>query len=177
MNMPNQITAERLDPQGVSFDELKWVGRAVIQTYGMYTTADSEWRTPQDVAAAGDDVSFCLTGLSGHSFLVAAVSTQVMGIAWNPVTGYQGAEVQAGLLRGDCELAVGAVRGQHAGRRSERRLQRSVDVRRRAVFADAGRSDGRRAGLWRPGGFANNGMVAAAPDTPDDIVAIIADGV
>lgn len=174
MNMPNQITAERLDPQGVSFDELQWVGRAVIQTYGMYTTADSEWRTPQDVAAAGDDVRFCLTGLSGHSFLVASVSTQVMNIAWNPVTGYQGTEVQAGLLRGDCELAVGPFAG------STLDAVRSDDFKGLWMYADerfALTPDVPTVGELGFGdlaGFANNGMVAAAPGTPDDIVEIIA---
>ena len=174
MNMPNQITAERLDPQGVSFDELQWVGRAVIQTYGMYTTADSPWQTPEDVAAAGDDVRFCLTGLSGHSFLVASVSTAVMGIAWNPVTGYQGTEVQAGLLRGDCELAVGPFAGSTLDAvqsddfkglwmYATDRFDLTPDV---PTVVELGYAD--------LAGFANNGLVAAAPGTPDEYVEIIA---
>ena len=174
MNMPNQITAEKLDPQGVSFDEMKWVGRAVIQTYGMYTTADSPWETPADVAAAGGDVRFCLTGLSGHSFLVASVTTAVMGIAWNPVTGYQGTEVQAGLLRGDCELAVGPFAGttltavqsddfKGLWMYADERFEHTPEVPTVGEF-----------GFGQLAGFANNGLVSAPPETPDEIVATLA---
>ena len=59
VNMPNQITAELLDPEGVDFNSIGWVGRAVIQTYGMYTAADTT----------------LLVGLR-HQFLSHAIASQ-----------------------------------------------------------------------------------------------------
>ena len=172
MNMPNQILAEKIDPQGVNFNNLSWIGRAVIQTYGLYTAADSKFNTPAELAAAGDDIRFCLSGLSGHSFLVASVTTEVMKIAWNPVTGYKGAETQAGLLRGDCELALGPMAG------STLSAVQSPDFKGLWIYEDdrfAPLPDVptvKELGFPQLGGgkFANNGLVAASPGTPDDIV-------
>lgn len=172
MNMPNQILAEKIDPQGVDFNELSWIGRAVIQTYGLYTANSSKFNTPAEVAAIGDDIRFCLSGLSGHSFLVASVTTEVMGIAWNPVTGYKGAETQAGLLRGDCELALGPMAG------STLSAVQGPDFKALWIYEDdrfAPLPDVptvKELGFPELGGgkFANNGLVAAAPGTPKDIV-------
>lgn len=171
MNMPNQITAERLDPTGVDFNELAWVGRAVIQTYGLYTAADNDFNTPEDLQGM-PDVRFCLSGLAGHSFLVASVTTEVMGIAWNPVTGYRGQETQAGLLRGDCELALGPIAGSTltAVQGPDFKVLWMYSSERFGPVPDAPTVD--ELGFSELGGskFANNGLVAAAPGTPDSAV-------
>ena len=176
MNMPNQITAERLDPEDVDFGELSWVGRAVIQTYGLYTAAANDFNTPQDLQGM-PDVRFCLSGLAGHSFLVASVTTEVMNIAWNPVTGYRGQETQAGLLRGDCELALGPIAGTTltAVQGPDFKVLWMYSSERFGPVPDAPTVD--ELGFPELGGskFANNGLVAAAPGTPDDILQILAD--
>ena len=175
MNMPNQITAERLDPEDVDFGELSWVGRAVIQTYGLYTAAANDFNTPQDLQDM-PDVRFCLSGLAGHSFLVASVTTEVMNIAWNPVTGYRGQETQAGLLRGDCELALGPIAGSTltAVQGPDFKVLWMYSSERFGPVPDAPTVD--ELGFPELGGskFANNGLVAAAPGTPDDILEILA---
>lgn len=174
MNMPNQITAERLDPENVDFSALSWVGRAVIQTYGMYTASANDFSTPQDLQGR-DDIRFCLSGLAGHSFLVASVTTEVMDIAWNPVTGYRGQETQAGLLRGDCELALGPIAGSTltAVQGPDFKVLWMYSSERFAPVPDAPTVD--ELGYPELGGskFANNGLVAAAPGTPDDALAIL----
>jgi tripartite-type tricarboxylate transporter receptor subunit TctC len=172
MNMPNQILAEKLDPQGVDFNQLSWLGRAVIQTYGLYTAANSKFNTPADVVALGDDVRFCLSGLAGHSFLVASVTTEVMNIAWHPVTGYKGAETQAGLLRGDCELALGPMAGSTltAVQGPDFKALWIYEDERFAPLPDVPTVT--ELGFPELGGgkFANNGLVAAPPGVPDDIM-------
>ena len=176
MNMPNQISAELLDPEGVSFSDLQWIGRAVIQTYGLYTTADSPYNTPADVAAADPEPRFCLSGLAGHSFLVASVTTEVMGIPWHPVTGYRGSETQAGLLRGDCELALGPFAGStlSAIQGPDFKGLWMYTSERFAPTPDVPTVD--ELGFPELGGskFANNGLVAAPPGTPDDVVDALA---
>ncbi len=174
MNMPNQITAERLDPEDVDFGELKWVGRAVIQTYGLYTASANEFNTPEDLQGM-PDARFCLSGLAGHSFLVASVTTEVMGIAWNPVTGYRGQETQAGLLRGDCELALGPIAGSTltAVQGPDFKVLWMYSSERFGPVRDAPTVD--ELGYPELGGskFANNGLVAAAPGTPDSAIEVL----
>lgn len=176
MNMPNQITAERLDPEDVDFNELSWVGRAVIQTYGLYTASANDFNTPEDLQGM-PDIRFCLSGLAGHSFLVASVTTEVMNIAWNPVTGYRGQETQAGLLRGDCELALGPIAGTTltAVQGPDFKVLWMYSSERFGPVPDAPTVD--ELGYPELGGskFANNGLVAAAPGTPDDILAILSE--
>ena len=171
MNMPNQITAERLDPEDVNFNELAWVGRAVIQTYGLYTASANDFNTPEDLQGM-PDVRFCLSGLAGHSFLVASVTTEVMDIAWNPVTGYRGQETQAGLLRGDCELALGPIAGTtlSAVQGPDFKVLWMYSSERFGPVPDAPTVD--ELGYPELGGskFANNGLVAAAPGTPDSAI-------
>ncbi len=174
MNMPNQITAELLDPENVNFDDLTWVGRAVIQTYGLYTASANDFNSPADLQGM-PDVRFCLSGLAGHSFLVASVTTEVMDIAWNPVTGYRGQETQAGLLRGDCELALGPIAGSTltAVQGPDFKVLWMYSSERFGPVPDAPTVD--ELGYPELGGskFANNGLVAAAPGTPDSALDVL----
>ena len=147
------------------------MGRAVIQTYGMYTATANDFDTPADLRGM-EDVRFCLSGLAGHSFLVASVTTEVMDIAWNPVTGYRGQETQAGLLRGDCELALGPIAGSTltAVQGPDFKVLWMYSSERFGPVPDAPTVD--ELGYPELGGsrFANNGLVAAAPGTPDAVL-------
>ena len=98
----------------------------------MYTATSNDFSTPEELQGM-PDVRFCLSGLAGHSFLVASVTTEVMNIAWNPVTGYRGQETQAGLLRGDCELALGPIAGTTLSAVQGPDFQGAVDVLQRAL--------------------------------------------
>lgn len=175
VNMPNQITAELLDPEGVDFNSIGWVGRAVIQTYGMYTAADYPYNTPSEIAASVPEPRYCLTGLSGHSFLVASIATEELGIPWNPVTGYKGSEIRAGQLRGECELASGPIAGDTLTAVngpefkvlwmfSDERFEQVPDA---PTISELGHASVGAATL------ANNGMVMAPPGTPDNVLNIL----
>ena len=177
VNMPNQITAELLDPEGVDFNEISWIGRAVIQTYGLYVAESYQYSTPQEIAASSPEPRFCLTGLSGHSFLVASIATEVLGIPWNPVTGYQGSDIRAGQLRGECELGNGPIAGDTLTAvngpdfkvlwmYSDDRFEQVPDA---PTISELGFPDVGGATL------ANNGMVMAPPGTPDDVLKILSD--
>ncbi|MEK9660065.1 MAG: tripartite tricarboxylate transporter substrate binding protein [Chloroflexota bacterium] len=172
VNMPNQITAELLDPEGIDFNSLGWIGRAVIQTYGYYTAEKNPWTSVEQVAASTPEPRFCLTGLSGHSFLVAAISTQELSIPWHPVTGYGAAEIRAALLRGDCELGVGPIAGDTltAVNGPDFKVlwmfsdERFGPVPDAPTITELGYPDVGGASL------ANNGLVMAPPGTPDAIL-------
>jgi tripartite-type tricarboxylate transporter receptor subunit TctC len=177
VNMPNQITAELLDPEGVDFNAISWIGRAVIQTYGMYVAESYPHSTPQEIAASSPEPRFCLTGLSGHSFLVAAIATKELGIPWNPVTGYQGSDIRAGQLRKECELASGPIAGDTLTAVNgpdfkvlwmfaDERFDQVPDA---PTISELGYSDVGGATL------ANNGLVMAPPGTPDSVLKILSD--
>jgi len=177
VNMPNQITAELLDPEGVDFNAIGWIGRAVIQTYGMYVAADYPYSTPAEIAASSPEPRYCLTGLSGHSFLVASIATEELGIPWNPVTGYTGSDIRAGQLRKECELASGPIAGDTLTAVngpdfkvlwmfSDERFEQVPDA---PTISELGHTSVGGATL------ANNGMVMAPPGTPDDVLKILSE--
>lgn len=172
VNMPNQITAELVNPEGVDFNEITWIGRAVIQTYGMYTAESYPHNTPEEIAASNPPPRYCLTGLSGHSFLVASIATEVLNIPWQPVTGYTGADIRAGQLRNECELASGPIAGDTLTAVngpdfkvlwmfSDERFDQVPDA---PTITELGYADVGGANL------ANNGLLMAPPGTPDDVV-------
>ena len=177
VNMPNQITAELLEPAGVDFNSIGWIGRAVIQTYGMYVAADYPYNTPDEIAASKPEPRYCLTGLSGHSFLVASIATEELGIPWNPVTGYKGSDIRAGQLRKECELASGPIAGDTltAVNGPDFKVlwmfsdERFEQVPNAPTISELGHDNVGGATL------ANNGMVMAPPGTPDDVLAILSE--
>jgi len=103
MNMPMQLMAEKLDPRGADFTSFAWIGQAVLQDNVVIAPKSATFNTPEELAAA--EPRICMPGFAGHNFMVAAVSTEVMGIPWKIVAGYTGgADVRAAMLRGECDV-------------------------------------------------------------------------
>lgn len=177
MNMPMQLMAEKLDPAGADFEGFQWIGQAVRQENIVQAPKTAPFNTPEEVAAA--EPRICMPGLAGHNFLVAAVSTEVMGIPWKVVSGFAGgADTRAAMLRGECDISWTVANPQVVAS-----ISPEDDFKGLWVYSDE-RLD------WAPdtptvaelgypelGGpkLLNSGLVAAPAGTPPEIVKLIED--
>ncbi len=177
MNMPMQLMAEKLDPAGADFEGFEWIGQAVRQENIVTAPKTASFDTPEEVAAA--EPRICMPGLAGHNFLVAAVSTEVMGIPWKVVSGFAGgADTRAAMLRGECDISWTVANPQVVAS-----ISPEDDFKGLWVYSDE-RLD------WAPDtptvaelGYAelggpkllNSGLVAAPAGTPPEIVKLIED--
>ncbi len=177
MNMPMQLMAEKLDPAGADFEGFEWIGQAVRQENIVTAPKTATFNTPEEVAAA--EPRICMPGLAGHNFLVAAVSTEVMGIPWKVVSGFAGgADTRAAMLRGECDISWTVANPQVVAS-----ISPEDDFKGLWVYSDE-RLD------WAPdtptvaelgypelGGpkLLNSGLVAAPAGTPAAIVKLIED--
>ncbi|MCY4582397.1 MAG: tripartite tricarboxylate transporter substrate binding protein [Chloroflexi bacterium] len=177
MNMPMQLMAEKLDPAGADFEGFEWIGQAVRQENIVQAPKTASFNTPEEVAAA--EPRICMPGLAGHNFLVAAVSTEVMGIPWKVVSGFQGgADTRAAMLRGECDISWTVANPQVVAS-----ISPEDDFKGLWVYSDE-RLD------WAPdtptvaelgypelGGpkLLNSGLVAAPAGTPPEIINLIED--
>ena len=177
MNMPMQLMAEKLDPAGADFEGFEWIGQAVRQENIVQAPKTAPFNTPAEVAAA--EPRICMPGLAGHNFLVAAVSTEVMGIPWKVVSGFAGgADTRAAMLRGECDISWTVANPQVVAS-----ISPEDDFKGLWVYSDE-RLD------WAPdtptvaelgfpelGGpkLLNSGLVAAPAGTPPEIVKLIED--
>ena len=177
MNMPMQLMAEKLDPVGADFEGFQWIGQAVRQENLVLALKTASFSTPEEVAAA--EPRICMPGLAGHNFLVAAVSTEVMGIPWKIVSGFAGGgDTRAAMLRGECDIewtvanpqAITAISPEDDFKAlwvySDERLDWAPDT---PTVAEVGYPE-----LGGPK-LLNSGLVAAPAGTPPEILKLLED--
>ena len=109
-NMPGMLIEQlRAGDQDVGYDvdDVTWLATIGVENYALIVKADFEIATVEDLKALGRPVSFAATGPSSTAYTATDLSTQLLGIEANIITGYEGAsENILAVIRGDADAAV-----------------------------------------------------------------------
>lgn len=102
-NIPGNITTQLVEDTEYDLTEITWIGRVADESYVLLVNPDTGYETLEDLQAA-DEVSQSATDFSATSAVAAIISTDVMGINTDFVTGYDGSsEALTAVIRGDVD--------------------------------------------------------------------------
>jgi tripartite-type tricarboxylate transporter receptor subunit TctC len=114
VNVPGAFTLqEQMGGNAFRLDEITWLGTmAGGETYSILVGADSPLQSFDDLkaAAAQRQIKFASTGPEGTSYAAIKVSSEILGIDSQIITGYSGSsDYIVATIRGDSDCAVGTL--------------------------------------------------------------------
>ncbi|HEV7956617.1 MAG: transporter solute receptor, family [Microbacteriaceae bacterium] len=116
LNYPGHVFAQLTENPSVEFDfaEWEWLGRVASGPPVILVSADSPYKTAEDLIAAEETVTFGIEGAGSDAFYGAALAAKTFGFPGENVTGYEGtSDITTAILRGEVDatfLSYGSAR-------------------------------------------------------------------
>jgi len=174
-NMPMQLFYNILRKDPSELTNYAWIARAVTTDGLVAVKKDSKIKSIKDLQAL-DRFRLCVGGVAGHDGLLTAVMQDVLKFK-NPqlVSGYYSAQAVPGLIKGECDAAVGvanAIWTQGVKSGDVRLLgmiapERNPTFPNTPTFGELGYPE-----LASPA-LVNHGLIAAPPGTPAPVVRVL----
>jgi len=175
-NMPMQLMYNVLGKnESFKMDEFSWIARAVTQDGIVVVKADSPIKAVTDLKKL-DRFRLCMGGIAGHDGLTAIAMGKTLGYKQPQlVTGYYSRRAVPGLIKGECDVAVGVTNPLWAGAVKAKKL------RVLAVFAPKRSVAFPAAPTFKSIGYAklsattlvNHGVIAGPPGIPKNAVSAL----
>jgi tripartite-type tricarboxylate transporter receptor subunit TctC len=171
-NMPMQLFYNMLGKDSFKLADFSWIAQAVTQDGIVVVKEDSPLKSVNDLKTL-ERFRLCMGGIAGHDGMSALVMQKTLGYKQPQfVTGYIASKAVPGLLKGECDVAVGVTNPLWAD------AVRSKKLRILAVFAPQRNPAFPDAPTFKEIGYpslslptlVNHGFVAAPPGTPKEIV-------
>jgi len=173
VNVPGAFTLqEMMGGNAFNLREMTWLTTlAQGETYAIAVRPDSPFQTVADLRAAGRPIKFSSTGPEGTSYSAILVSSEIIGIEPQIITGYSGsADYIVAAMRGDSDCCLATVS-------TLRSFIEGGTIRVIATFEPQttvpGTEDATSLGLPELSQITVERMVAAPPGLPADIKAIL----
>ncbi len=94
-------------PPEYDLRDFTWLGYIGQDPYGMAVNGHSAVKSVEELKGLGRPVKFLSTGAGATSYLATRITSEILGINANFITGYRGAnEYVIGAIRGDGDAAV-----------------------------------------------------------------------
>lgn len=105
------IYAQILGRQGIQFDlgDFEWIGKASADPRVMVLAETSDYRTFEDLKAAGEAVRFASTGVGSASFTETNMLADALELNIELIPGYQGNDAEMAMLRSEIVGQVGSL--------------------------------------------------------------------
>jgi tripartite-type tricarboxylate transporter receptor subunit TctC len=174
-NMPMQLFYNMLGKDKFKLEKFAWVAQAVTQDPVVVVKEDSAIKSVKQLGGLGR-FRLCIGGIAGHDGMTSAVMINTLGLKGaHLVTNYRSSRAVPGLLRGECDVAIGVSNPLWTEALQAKKLrflatfapQRNQTFSDTPTFAELGYPT-----LAVPA-LVNHGFVAAPPGTPKDRVAIL----
>lgn len=138
-NLPMQLFYNILGKDSFKLDQFSWIAQAVTQDGIVVVKADSSIKSVTDLKSL-DRFRLCMGGMAGHDGLTAMAMGKAL--AYKPpqlVLGYRSSRAVPGLIKGECDVAVGVSNPIWAGAVKAKKLRvLAVFAPKRSVaFPDA----------------------------------------
>lgn len=168
-NMPGMLIEQLREGDGVGYDidQVTWLATIGVENYAMIVKADSPINTVDDLKALGRPVSYAATGPSSTAYTATDLSTQLLGIETNIITGYEGAsENILAVIRGDADAAV-ANHSLMEGYLETGDIKIVADYATDSAYANA--PDATDLGVAELADINLTRLIGAPPGLPDDV--------
>jgi tripartite-type tricarboxylate transporter receptor subunit TctC len=105
------IYAQILDREGIQFDlrEMAWIGKAASDPRALVLSAESDFASVEELAAATEPVKFATAGVGSASFTETQLIASALDLDIDVVPGFDGNEGEMAMLRGEIIGQVGSL--------------------------------------------------------------------
>lgn len=171
-NMPMQLFYNILGKDSFKLANFSWIAQAVTQDSMVFVKEDSSIKSVLDLKKL-KRFRLCIGGFAGHDGLTALAMQKTLG--YKPpqyVTGYRSSKAVPGLLRGECDVAVGVSNPLWT------QAVQNKKIRAIAAFAPSRNPAFPDTPTFKELGYpnlsvpslVNHGLIAAPPGTPANVV-------